>query len=426
MELYNLFISCSSVSIDSRTIAPGSLFIALKGQNFDGNAYVHSALKDGAQYCISDKKEICDEKKIYYVNDCLEFLQHLALYHRQQFNIPVIGITGSNGKTSTKELIHCVLKQKYQVLCTTGNLNNHIGVPLTLLQMNAQHEIAIIEMGANKFGDIAELCQIARPTHGIITNIGKAHLEGFKNFEGVLKTKKELFNFISENKSGIIIANSDDEIITQNLPSNCEVFTYGTNGTPTIKGEIISVNPEVELTYQSSDYTSDSIQTQLIGKYNFYNFLAAICVGKIFDVSYQDINHAISSYISKNNRSQVEKTDNNTLIVDCYNANPSSMLSALESFIMIQNQQKLAILGDMLELGSDSKQEHQKVIDFCKQQNLELYTVGSLFYEENGQGNRWESTQSLLEFLKDHPIKDKMILLKGSRGIALEKLMSSL
>ena len=169
MELYNLFISCSSVSIDSRTIAPGSLFIALKGQNFDGNAYVHSALKDGAQYCISDKKEICDEKKIYYVNDCLEFLQHLALYHRQQFNIPVIGITGSNGKTSTKELIHCVLKQKYQVLCTTGNLNNHIGVPLTLLQMNAQHEIAIIEMGANKFGDIAELCQIARPTHGIIT-----------------------------------------------------------------------------------------------------------------------------------------------------------------------------------------------------------------------------------------------------------------
>lgn len=426
MELYNLFISCSSVSIDSRTIAPGSLFIALKGQNFDGNSYVHSALKDGAKYCISDRKVICDEEKIYFVNDCLEFLQHLALYHRQQFNIPVIGITGSNGKTSTKELIHCVLKQKYQVLCTSGNLNNHIGVPLTLLQMNAQHEIAIIEMGANKFGDIAELCQIARPTHGIITNIGKAHLEGFKNFEGVLKTKKELFNFISENKSGIIIANSDDDIITQNLPSNCEVYTYGTNGTPTIKGEIISVNPEVALKYQTADYSSESIQTQLIGKYNFYNFLAAICIGKICDVSYEDINRAITSYISKNNRSQVEKTDNNTLIVDCYNANPSSMLSALESFIMIQNQQKLAILGDMLELGSDSKIEHQKIIAYCKQQNIELYTVGSLFYKENEQGNRWESTQSLLEFLKDHPIKDKMILLKGSRGIALEKLMSSL
>jgi UDP-N-acetylmuramoyl-tripeptide--D-alanyl-D-alanine ligase len=426
MELYNLFISCSSVSIDSRTIAPGSLFIALKGQNFDGNSYVYSALKDGAKYCISDRKEICDEEKIYYVNDCLEFLQHLALFHRRQFNIPVIGITGSNGKTSTKELIHCVLKQKYQVLCTSGNLNNHIGVPLTLLQMNAQHEIAIIEMGANKFGDIAELCQMARPTHGIITNIGKAHLEGFKNFEGVLKTKKELFNFISGNNSGIIIANSDDDIITNNLPSNCEVFTYGTNGTPSIKGEIISVNPEVALKYQTADYSSESIQTQLIGKYNFYNFLAAICIGKIFDVSYGDINRAISSYISKNNRSQVEKTDNNTLIVDCYNANPSSMLSALESFTMIQNQQKLAILGDMLELGSDSKIEHQKVIAYCKQQNIELYTVGSLFYEENEQGNRWESTQSLLEFLKDHPIKDKMILLKGSRGIALEKLMSSL
>ncbi len=426
MTLYNLFKSCTSISIDSRTIAPGSLFIALKGQNFDGNNYVNKALEDGAKYCISDRKEICDEKNIYYVGNCIEFLQQLAQFHRQQFNIPVIGITGSNGKTSTKELIHCVLKQKYQVLCTTGNLNNHIGVPLTLLQMNEQHEIAIIEMGANKFGDIAELCQIARPTHGIITNIGKAHLEGFKNFEGVLKTKKELFNFISGNKSGIIIANSDDEIITQNLPSNCEIFTYGTNGTPTIKGEIISVNPEVALKYQTADYNSDPIQTQLIGKYNFYNFLSAICVGKIFDVSYDDINKAISSYISKNNRSQVEKTDNNTLIVDCYNANPSSMLSALESFIMIHNQQKLAILGDMLELGSDSKLEHQKVIDYCKQQNLQLYTVGSLFYEENEQGNRWKSTQSLLEFLKDHPIKDKMVLLKGSRGIALEKLMSSL
>ena len=282
MNLFNLFYESSGACIDTRSIKKDSLFIALKGTNFDGNDYVEIALKEGAKYCISDRLSSCNNKTIFYTEDSLLFLQNLALQHRRKFNIPVLGITGSNGKTSTKELINAVLKQKYQVLCTAGNFNNHIGVPLTLLNLNANHEIAIIEMGANKPGDIAELCAIAEPSHGVITNIGKAHLEGFIDINGIIKTKRELYSWVSRTNLGVLFHNADDEILTENLPKNTQNISYGTSESSDINGELIALNPLVNLRYSHGNFQSNSVQTQLIGKYNFYNFLCAISIGVFF------------------------------------------------------------------------------------------------------------------------------------------------
>jgi UDP-N-acetylmuramoyl-tripeptide--D-alanyl-D-alanine ligase len=273
---------------------------------------------------IDDEKYAIDERTVLVKNG-LEFLQKLANYHRKKFNIPVIGITGSNGKTSTKELINAVLSTTYNVLATRGNLNNHIGVPLTLLNLNQNHEIAIIEMGANKFNDIEELSTFAEPTHGIITNIGKAHLEGFGGFEGVLKTKKELYEAISKVK-GTIVYNHDDTILTNNLPQHVTLFTYGTTASSNILGTLTELNPFVTFQWRHETYESPKIITKMIGKYNFYNYLAAISFGKLFNVQNQQINEALTSYEPVNNRSQVYKTANNTLILDCYNANPTLSL----------------------------------------------------------------------------------------------------
>ena len=422
-KLFLLFYKSSGISIDSRTIQKDSLFIAIKGDRFDGNLYAEKAIEAGAKFAIVEDKSISNEINIFWVENTTLFLQKLANIHRLKFNIPIIGITGSNGKTSTKELINAVLSQKYNVLFTKGNLNNHIGVPLTLLQLNDKHELAIIEMGANKPGDIKELAKIAEPNFGIITNIGKAHLEGFINFEGVLKTKLELFDFISSAK-GEFIVNADDEILNNATKDYSRRMLYSTNKNSAVQGKLEGLTPFVELSYTTENYESPSITTKMIGNYNFYNFLVAIAFGQIFKVSNNLINEAISNYIPSNNRSQVLKTNNNLLIIDCYNANPSSMLAALESFLMLKEENKIAILGDMLELGEESKVEHKKILTFCFDNNLEFISVGPIFQSLNKEG--FNSIEDYKEIHSKNKLSEKTILLKGSRGIALENLIAYL
>jgi len=419
-DLFKLFYTSTGIATDTRNIEKDSLFICLKGENFNGNKFAEQALEKGAKFVIVDEIKFKTKENIYLVDNSLEFLQKLANHHRNKFNIPIIGITGSNGKTSTKELINTVLQKKYTVLATIGNLNNHIGVPLTLLRLNNSHEIAIIEMGANKFKDIEELCDIAEPNYGIITNIGKAHLEGFINFEGVLKTKKELYDSILK-KKGTIIINSDDEVLIKNAP-NVNTIKYGTNSNAAIEGELINLSPFVEMKWKTENYTSDLISTKMIGKYNFYNFLAAISFGITFNIEPDKINEAISEYTPDNNRSQIKKTEHNTLILDCYNANPSSMTNALESFSQIRQTNKLAIIGDMLELGDESVKEHQTILDLTKQLNINVITVGPIFESINSNQLKFTNTSNAQEYFKTNSFNEYLILLKGSRGIGLEKL----
>lgn len=422
-DLFDLFYKTSGVCTDTRKIEKDCLFICLKGANFNGNTFAEQALLNGAKYVIADEASYQTKESIFLVDDALLYLQELANFHRSKFTIPVIGITGSNGKTSTKELINCVLSQKYNVLATQGNLNNHIGVPLTLLHLNEKHEIAIIEMGANRFKDIEELCAIANPTHGIITNIGKAHLEGFGGFEGVLKTKKELYESISKQK-GVIVFNEDDIILKENVPSNVKIVSYGTQSPSFINGDLIGLTPFVKLSWSHNAYSSLPIQTKMVGKYNFYNYLAAITFGVLFDVPFENINRAIEEYTPDNNRSQVKKTKHNTLILDCYNANPTSMLSALESFSMIEQKEKLFIIGDMLELGEESSKEHQQIAKSIEEMGLKGITVGPIFKEIKSESFQKQFTSKIeaIEFIKQEPIIDHLILLKGSRGIGLESL----
>ncbi|MEN9742751.1 MAG: hypothetical protein RLZZ65_556 [Bacteroidota bacterium] len=422
-EWLEIFDNCSGVSTDSRQISKDCLYISLKGANFNGNLFAAQALEQGAKYAIVDQIELANNENIFYVADGLLFLQQLAHEHRLRFSIPVIGITGSNGKTSTKELVRCVLETQYKVLCTEGNLNNHIGVPLTLLRLNKTHDIAIIEMGANKPFDIDELCQIATPTHGIITNIGKAHLEGFINFEGVLKTKSELYDHVQA-QNGVLFVNADDSVLNEAVQKrNIQCLTYGENNGD-LKGVLEYLDPYVHLSWSYKSYSSPLIDTQMVGKYNFYNFLSALRIGMHFEIEPELLNQAIASYEPKNKRSQVEKTVKNTIIVDCYNANPSSMASALQSFVEMQHPNKQLILGDMLELGQESLHEHQQILDFIKNQQLQCYTVGPIFKGLNPDG--FENTADLKKYIEEHPIENKLILLKGSRGIALEQVLDLL
>lgn len=423
-SLFNVFYLSTGICTDTRAIKKGSLFICIKGENFDGNIFASNAISDGASHVILDNKEhFVDDGKMTLVEDSVIYLQQLARFHRQKFDIPVIGITGSNGKTTSKELINAVLSENHNVLATIGNLNNHLGVPFTLLKLNEEHDIAIIEMGANQPGDIQELCEIAQPTHGIITNIGKAHLEGFINFEGVLKTKKELYNAIEKVK-GIIVINTDDEKLTSNLSKDIKSYSYGTNGKDIINGELIGLSPFVKMKWSHDLFQSESIEMQMIGKYNFYNYLAAITFGVIFNVPNHAISKAIRGYTPTNNRSQIKKTILNTLILDCYNANPTSVSSALESFAMNTHSDKLFILGDMKELGSESAIEHQNIIKLADKLNLKGYVVGNEFSMVKSSTilNHFKNTQALIENLKSNPIRAKLILLKGSRSIGLEKL----
>lgn len=421
--LYTLFKSSNGVETDTRKIQKGSLFFCLKGANFDGNTFAEEAIKLGALAAVIDNPQYHIEGKTILVDDTLLALQNLARHHRNQFQIPIIGITGSNGKTTSKELISAVLATQYQVHFTLGNLNNHIGVPLTLLQLTEVHEIAVIEMGANKPGDIKELVEIALPTHGIITNIGRAHLEGFKSLEGVIKTKTELFDFLAQQK-GHIFANKEDETIIHKLPSTTHNHFY--NDPAELGGSLLKLTPLVEMEWFEPNYSSPAIQTNLVGEYNFINFLAAIRIGRFFGISPENCNKAISGYEPTNNRSQVTKTERNTLIVDCYNANPTSMRSALSSFAKIDNHAKIFILGDMREMGDDAPMVHEEVIQQTIDLRLSGFFIGEEFLKFKGTHPNaifLKSTDPLIEHFTNNPPADLLILLKGSRGISLEKVI---
>lgn len=421
-ELHQLFVSSEGISTDTRKLNQNTLFFALKGANFNGNKFAEQALKEGCSYAIIDEAEYKTDDRCILVDDVLNTLQQLARHHRRQFNIPVLGITGSNGKTTSKELIGAVLEKKYNLLITEGNLNNHLGVPFTLLRMTNEHEFAVIEMGANKPGDIKELCEIAEPNYGIITNIGAAHIEGFGSIDGVINTKTEMYRFIESGK-GKLFVNADDNILTQRIPK-LETRTYGEKEGD-VKGSLIALNPFVLFSYNEGDFTSHPIQTNLVGKYNFTNFLAAVCIGRFFDVSHENISHALEGYTPSNNRSQVQKTEKNTLIVDCYNANPTSMNAAIESFKMMDSTKKTAILGDMLELGEISDQEHQAIIERFEESDIQLITVGKEFGKTPSK-NHFSTAEELMNSAQLNEIIGHLILLKGSRGIQLEKLIPNL
>lgn len=428
-SLFQSFYNSSGICTDTRAIEKNSLFICIKGENFDGNTFASQALEAGAAHVIvDDSSYFVDNGKMTLVENSVKYLQKLANFHRNKFKIPVIGITGSNGKTTTKELIVEVLSKKYNVIATIGNLNNHLGVPFTLLRMTDEHEIAIIEMGANKFKDIEELCDIAEPTHGIITNIGKAHLEGLIDFAGVLKTKKELYDAVEKVK-GTLIINEDDSTLMNATPIGIPLVTYGADQPfSVVQGELLNLSPFVEMSWRTETFESKKISTQMIGKYNFYNYLAAAAFGYHFGVSNEAISEALEEYSPTNNRSQVKKTDSNTLILDCYNANPTSMQSALESFSMNNYEHKLFIIGDMKELGSETAVEHQKVIDQIESLGLKGIVVGNEFgkIESKSILNHFETADNALNHLKENNIVNHLVLLKGSRSIRLEILENCL
>lgn len=431
-QLYQHFLKHPLVCTDTRDIQANSIFFALKGANFDGNKFAEQALNSGSAIAVIDDPEYKKDERFFLVKDVLTALQDLANYHRKQLSIPVIGITGSNGKTTSKELVNSVLSKKYKVLATKGNLNNHIGVPLTLLSITREHEMAIIEMGANHQGEIAQLCAIAEPDFGIITNIGKAHLEGFGGIEGVKKGKSEIYRYLQE-KKGKVFVHGDDETLAE-LAFNNDKITYGTKKLYDIIGAVVNTGTEFISFQWATRYTASSLKsapvvtTQLVGIYNYHNLLCAACVGNYFKVEDELINQALSEYTPSNNRSQLQKTANNTLILDYYNANPTSMTAAIENFANLKQENKMAILGDMLELGEESQKEHEAIIQLLKQKNIQALLVGPLFCNA-GNGSTFQlfaNSDDANTYLQSNPIKNTTILIKGSRGIKLEKVLETL
>jgi len=423
-ELYSFFLKHSTISTDSRRVVPGCLFFALKGDNFDGNKYAKVALDAGAAFAVIDDP-IFDGSQTLLVNDVLEALQILAQMHRRKFSIPVIAITGSNGKTTTKELINAVLSRQYEVTATKGNLNNHIGVPLTLLEITNKTQIAIIEMGANHQGEIAQLCTIAEPTHGLITNIGKAHLGGFGGYEGVIKAKSEMYTWL-RNSGGEVFANGDNPMLTE-LSSGINRTLYGKHEGSSCRGQARENNGILGIDWISGNNTI-SVDTNLVGIYNFENVMAAICLGTFFDIPPQLIKSAISSYTPSNSRSQALKTERNSIILDAYNANPTSMQVAIENFRQVNVPHKMVILGDMLELGDESYAEHLAIANLVDESGFEkVILVGSDFKKVAGERfTSFITSGEAFEYLCKQQLKDFTILVKGSRGIKMEKVLEAL
>ncbi|PLX01447.1 MAG: UDP-N-acetylmuramoyl-tripeptide--D-alanyl-D-alanine ligase [Marinilabiliales bacterium] len=425
-NIYNLWKQSTGISTDSRTCEKSNLFFALSGENFNGNKFAEKAIDNGAIAAVIDDVKYKNGPEYILVNNCLKTLQLLSKLHRNKLNTSILAITGSNGKTTTKELIYSVLSSQKKISFTKGNLNNHIGVPLSLLQTKQDTEIAIIEMGANHIGEIAFLCELASPNYGIITNIGKAHLEGFGSLQGVIKAKSELYNSI-KNTGGEIILNNDDKLLKE-LSTGIKSFTYGTTSEANITAEIISSNPAliVDWKHKGSKYT---IQSHLYGQYNFPNIMAAIASGIFFGISPDAICRAIENYIPENSRSQILKTKNNTILLDAYNANPVSMNGAIISFREFKAEKPLLILGDMFELGKDSEEEHKQVINNLENTGFsEVFLVGSEFYKFAGSNNfrYFEKTSDLKNWLKSNKLKDFTILIKGSRGMKLELILDNL
>lgn len=453
--LYEKYLVSRHVTTDSRTVREGSIFFALKGEKVDGNQFAGQALENGAAICVVDNPQCVVDDRCMLVDDTLKALQELARFHRSQLTVPVIGITGTNGKTTTKELVNAVLSRRFRTSATQGNYNNHLGVPLTLLAIPADAEIAIVEMGANHPGEIDFLCNIANPDFGLITNVGKAHLEGFGSFKGVIRTKTELYKHLAA-MAGVIFVNADNEILMERaekmavLPSSpsvlpgvipafpgatpsdytadfsprgvnlpmASVVTYGSSMAADCKGSFVSADPYMKFYFEDDDsvYT---VQTRLVGGYNFDNAMAAVCVGRYFGVELFDIKTAIEEYVPSNNRSQFMQTERNKLILDCYNANPSSMKVAVDNFASMKAEQKMVILGGMRELGSDSVAEHKALYALLQKGGFErIMLVGEEFrFAASNQGVEWyESCADLLDKLKSEPITGATILVKGSNS----------
>lgn len=431
-ELYSLFCKHPIISIDSRNCPKESIFFALKGDNFNANAFAASALQNGAAYAVIDEEEYALSDKYILVDDALTCLQDLARYHRDTLGTTVIGITGTNGKTTTKELIAAVLSQKFNIHFTKGNLNNHIGVPLTLLQLTSEHELAVIEMWANHQGEIKMLTEIAHPDFGIITNVGKAHLEGFGSFEGVMKTKAELYDYILANGKSIFINNDNGflkEMASKAGFQNSErLISYSLNNHSNyVNGSIISCSPFLELNCKLKTENSIDIKSNLIGAYNAENVLAAATIGFYFGLSAEMIKTGIEKYIPQNNRSQLTVTELNKLVVDAYNANPTSMKAAVMNFAQMQVTNKMLILGDMLELGEQSADEHQSIVNLLTENELKnVILVGKQFSMTQNNFECFNVVDELINYLSDKKIADYYILIKGSRGIKLEKVITYL
>lgn len=431
-ELYQLFMQCGQkITTDTRKLDAGSIFFALKGENFDANTFAEKSIKGGCAYAIVDNPNFIRNEHILLVANVLETLQQLAKFHRTQLKFPIIGITGSNGKTTNKELIHAVLSKKYKTYATKGNLNNHIGVPLTLLSITPKHEMAIVEMGANHQGEIAMLSELSDPDYGVITNIGKAHLEGFGGEEGVKKGKSELYKYINK-KGGKVFINGDDFVLLE-LSKDLPKVYYGENIEYDIYGKRFSMNEFVEFKWNIKNKSLEQqplVKTQMFGQYNFINLLCAVCIGNYFNVPETDINDALENYIPEMNRSQVKKIKSNTFILDAYNANPSSMNLAIENFNKQNFENKIAILGDMLELGDYSKEEHQKILNQLEISSIKtIFLVGVQFFEFKDQFLKFsffKNIDDLMSYLNTCDTVDSTILIKGSRGIKLEKVVDCL
>ena len=422
--IHSLFLECTKVSTDTRKIEKDCLFIALKGDNFDANTFAKEALDKGAKFVIIDNNEYYINEKTILVNDSLETLQQLAKFHRTYLGLPIIALTGSNGKTTTKELIHAVLSKKYNTIATIGNLNNHIGVPLTLLRFTKDTEIGIVEMGANHQKEIEFLCKIAQPDYGYITNFGKAHLEGFGGVEGVIKGKSEMYNFLQENNK-MAFVNLDDAIQNEKT-TQLKRFTFSTSNKNTdVRIGHIEANPMVKINYNNL-----FIHSHLIGLYNANNINAAITIGNYFKVTDNLIKEAIENYIPENNRSQLIQKNGNEIVLDAYNANPSSMTAAIMNFIQLDKANKIAILGDMFELGNESLSEHKKVIELLENQSeIKTYFIGKDFYANKLNSNHitfFEDFNSFANFLRERKPTNSLLLIKGSRGMALEKSLELL
>lgn len=431
--LYEVYRQHPSVCTDSRKVKAGDLFFALKGASFDGNQYALQALRDGAAYAVVDDESLAGLEKCLLVEDVLSALQQLATHHRRQFTIPILALTGSNGKTTTKELIATVLQQRYKTHYTRGNFNNHIGVPLTLLAMPTDTEIAVIEMGANHQKEIMALCTIAEPTHGMITNIGKAHLEGFGGPEGVKKGKGEMYDWLKQN-AGVIFLHANDPVLSEMAGNYTKVIRYkGLTPEEKINDylteiQCLSVAPLIKMQFISRHEAVIQAQTHLIGSYNFPNAMAAVAIGKYFKVKSVDIAHALESYIPDNNRSEIIRMGSNTILLDAYNANPSSMAVALENLKALEVPAKVAILGDMLELGEYSETEHERIAALALDAGVQqLILVGPLFAQLklSPPHLNFLNVEAVESWWKDQHLENTTILIKGSRGMRLETLLKN-
>ena len=430
-ELYKLYQQHPQITTDSRDCPEGSIFLALKGASFDGNQYAVQALEKGCAYAIIDDPTMnLGDSRLILVDDCLQTFKDLAREHRRQFDIPVIGITGTNGKTTTKELIRAVLSECYNVMATEGNFNNDVGVPKTLFRLNEDHDIAVVEMGASHPGDIKTLVETAEPNCGLITNVGRAHLQGFGSFEGVCKTKGELYDFFRSHECPVFV-NRDNEHLMKMTEGLADIYYYGQSDNPDIliRGEVVSCAPFLKFRWREQDsdagYTSDwmEVQTHLIGAYNLDNMLAAITIGYVNNIPFDKINHALENYVPTNNRSQLTETEKNHLIVDAYNANPTSMKAAIDNFRLMEVSPKMAILGMMGELGDVSQEEHQKIISLLEEAHFdEVWLVGSEFQKAHSPFRTFANVDEVKAAIAQEQPIGRYILIKGSNSTKLFQL----